>query len=318
MAASLPSPSLLMLAWLAGGLFALAGALTYAELGAMFPRAGGVYVYLYEAFGALPAFLYGWTMLLVALCGGCAAVAVGFADYLSHFFPGLGVDHVLLTVPIGATAWRVSAGQIVAVASLVILGVINYIGVKSGSAANAVLTAAKIMGLVILPVAAVVTWRGGAAWTPIVPPSIASPAAGFGVAMIAVLWANDGYYFLTYAAGEVRNPRRNLPRALIYGLLGVMAIYLLVNLAYFVALPIDQIAGTSRIAVRTSRSCWSRPGPRCSPSRARTSSSSPMWYSPRCSSAFSAVWRFSGSAARGLMRNALTGCGGIRSCRRSS
>ena len=250
MAASLPSMPLIMLAWLLGGLFALAGALTYAELGAMFPRAGGVYVYLYEAFGALPAFLYGWTMLLVALCGGCAAVAVGFADYLSHFFPALGVDRILVAMPIGSVIWKVSAGQIVAVASLVILGAINYVGVKSGSAANAVLTTAKIVGLAILPIAAVAAIGRVNALRIDAAVPIAAPAAAFGVAMIAVLWANDGYYFLTYAAGEVRDPKRNLPRALIYGLLGVMAIYLLVNLAYFAALPMDQIAGTSRIAER--------------------------------------------------------------------
>jgi APA family basic amino acid/polyamine antiporter len=250
MAAALPSPSLLLLAWLAGGLFALAGALTYAELGAMFPRAGGVYIYLHEAFGALPAFLYGWTMLLVALCGGCAAVAVGFADYLSHFFPALGVDHLLFALPLGGVVWKVSAGQLSAVASLVFLGAVNYVGVRSGSGANAVLTAAKILGLAFLPIVALVAGNVHPAWTPVVPAGVASPAVAFGVAMIAVLWANDGYYFLTYAAGEVRDPARNLPRALILGLLGVIAIYLAVNLAYVVALPMAELAGTSRVAER--------------------------------------------------------------------
>jgi APA family basic amino acid/polyamine antiporter len=250
MASALPSPTLLIVAWLTGGLFALAGALTYAELGAMFPRAGGVYVYLHEAFGALPAFLYGWTMLLVALCGGNAAVAVGFADYLSHFFPSLGLDRSVWTLAMGAVIWKVSAGQLVAVASILFLGAINYLGVRSGSATNAVLTMAKVLGLAILPVVAIGAAHVHPAWTPIVPPGLASPAVAFGVAMIAVLWANDGYYFLTYAAGEVRDPTRNLPRALIYGLLGVIGIYLVVNLAYFVALPMDQIAGTSRIAER--------------------------------------------------------------------
>jgi basic amino acid/polyamine antiporter, APA family len=250
MAAALPSPTLILVAWLAGGLFALAGALTYAEMGTMFPRAGGVYVYLHEAFGALPAFLYGWTMLLVALCGGCAAVAVGFADYLSHFFPSLGVDHIAIVVPIGASVWRVSAGQLVAVASLVFLGAVNYVGVRAGSGTNAVLTTTKIAGLALLPAAALLAARVHPAWTPIVPRGVASPAAAFGVAMIAVLWANDGYYFLTYAAGEVRDPTRNLPRALTIGLLGVIAIYLTVNLAYFVALPMQDLAGVSRVAER--------------------------------------------------------------------
>jgi APA family basic amino acid/polyamine antiporter len=216
----------------------------------MYPRAGGVYVYLAEAFGPLPGFLYGWTMLLVALCGGCAAVAVGFADYLSHFAPALGVDRILWAVPLGSIVWKVSAGQFVGVASLVFLGVINYIGVESGSATNAVLTAAKILGLAMLPIAAIIGGTAHPVWTPVVPPTVAAPGVAFGVAMIAVLWANDGYYFLTYAAGEVRDAKRNLPRALIYGLLGVLAIYLTVNLAYLFALPMDQLAGASRVAER--------------------------------------------------------------------
>jgi APA family basic amino acid/polyamine antiporter len=250
MAKSLPSPGLLLLAWGAGGLFALAGALTYAEMSTMFPRAGGVYVYLHEAFGSLVGFLYGWAMLLVVLCGGCAAVAVGFADYLSYFFPALSHAHVLLSVPIASWTWTLSAGQVVAVASLVFLGGVNYLGVRSGSGTNAVLTAAKVAGLVLLPVFAIFASRVTPAWTPVVPASVPSPFVAFGVAMIAVLWANDGFYFLTYAAGEVRDPAKNMPRALTFGLLAVMAIYLTVNLAYLVALPMEELAGTSRVAER--------------------------------------------------------------------
>jgi len=250
MAKALPSPALLLLAWTAGGLFALAGALTYAEMSTMFPRAGGVYVFLHEAFGPLVGFLYGWAMLLVVLCGGCAAVAVGFADYLSYFFPTLSHAHVLMSVPIGSLTWTLSAGQIVAVLSLVFLGGVNYLGVRSGSGTNAVLTAAKMAGLVLLPVFAIFAAKTTPVWTPIVPASVPSPFVAFGVAMIAVLWANDGFYFLTYAAGEVRDPAKNMPRALTFGLLAVMAIYLTVNLAYLVALPMSELAGTSRVAER--------------------------------------------------------------------
>ena len=250
MASVLPSPTLLLAAWGAGGLFALAGALTYAELGAMYPRAGGVYVYLKEAFGPLPAFLYGWAMLLVALSGGVAAVAVGFADYLSYFLPSLSHTRVLAAVPIGPFIWVLSAGKVVAVASILLLGAVNYLGVRSGSGTNAVLTLAKIAGLVLLPVFALAAARVSPVWTPVVPASVPSPFVAFGVAMIAVLWANDGFYFLTYSAGEVRDPTRNLPRALTFGLLAVMAIYLAVNLAYLAALPVDELAGTSRVAER--------------------------------------------------------------------
>jgi APA family basic amino acid/polyamine antiporter len=250
MAAALPSPVLILVAWAAGGLFALAGALSYAELAAMYPRAGGVYVYLREAFGSLPAFLYGWAMLLVALSGGVAAVAVGFADYLSYFSPALSHANVIATVPLGSITWTLSAGKIVAVLSILVLGGVNYLGVRSGAGTNAVLTVAKIAGLVLLPIFALVASRVTPVWTPIVPPDVPSPLVAFGVAMIAVLWANDGFYFLTYSAGEVRDPTRNLPRALTFGLLTVIVIYLTVNVAYLVALPMTELASTSRVAER--------------------------------------------------------------------
>lgn len=250
MAASLPSPVLLLAAWAAGGLFALAGALTYAEMSAMYPRSGGVYVFLREAFGSLPGFLYGWAFLLVVLSGGVAAVAVGFADYFSSFFPWFSTKHVLLHVPIGASGWSLTAAQVVAVASILFLGGVNYVGVRSGSGTNAVLTAAKMAGLVLLPIFAITSAKVSPQWTPIVPAGLPSPWVAFGIAMIAVLWANDGFYFLTYAAGEVRDPTRNLPRALTFGLLTVLAIYLTVNLAYLFALPMEELRGTSRVAER--------------------------------------------------------------------
>ena len=250
MAAALPSATLILLAWVCGGLFALAGALTYAEMSAMFPRAGGVYVFLSEAFGPLAGFLYGWSMLLVVLSGGVAAVAVGFADYLSYFFPSLAHANVLARVPLGSVTWTISAGQIAAVVSIAILGGINYLGVRSGSGTNAIFTAAKIAGLALLAVFALLYARVTPDWTPVVPAAVVSPFVAFGIAMIAVLWANDGFYFLTYAAGEVRDPTRNIPRALTIGLLSVMAIYLAVNVAYLVALPMQELAGTSRVAER--------------------------------------------------------------------
>src|SRR6185436_4805542 len=126
MAEALPSPALLLVAWLSGGVIALTGGLTYAELGAMYPRSGGVYVYLREAFGPLLAFLYGWAALLIFFSGGIAAVSVGFADYVSYFAPALSPSRVLwsLATPIGA--WVVSPAQIVAVTAIAALGAINY------------------------------------------------------------------------------------------------------------------------------------------------------------------------------------------------
>jgi basic amino acid/polyamine antiporter, APA family len=250
MATALPSAPLLLAAWVVGGLFALFGALSYAELSTMFPRSGGVFVFLKEAFGPLTAFMYGWAMLLVVLTGGVAAVAVGFADYLSYFLPALGPGHALASIAAGSWTWTLTPDKIVAVVSIVSLGAINYLGVRSGSLTNSVLTAAKIAGLAALVLFAVAAARVTPVMTPIVPPGVASPFVAFGIAMIAVLWANDGFYFITYAAGEVRDASRNLPRALTWGLLSVMAIYLATNVAYLVALPMDELAGTSRVAER--------------------------------------------------------------------
>lgn len=248
MAAALPSPTLLMLAWVAGCLFAVFGALTYAEMATMFPNSGGVYVFLREAFGPLFGFLYGWATLLVVLAGGIAAVAVGFADYFSYFVPALSPARVVAEIPLPGGTLRIAASQLVAVAAIVLLGGINYLGVRSGSRTNAVLTVAKVTGLALLPIFAIAAGRVAPEWTPVVPADVASPIAAFGVALIAVLWTVEGYYFLTYAAGEVRDPARTLPRALATGLVLVMGIYLIVNLAYLHALPLDALRGTTRVA----------------------------------------------------------------------
>jgi len=230
MAAKLPSPTLLLVAWASGGVLALTGGLTYAELGSMFPKSGGVYVYLREAFGPLPAFLYGWAAFLVFWSGGIAAVAVGFAEYMRYFAPQL-------------------PASLLAVAAIVTLGGINYVGVRTGNAANVVLTIAKVSGLAALPAIAVFFAKTTPQWTPVVP-AIPSPLAAFGVAMIAVLWTNDAWYCVTWIAGEMKRPERDLPLSLVYGIGLLTVIYLTVNVAYFYALPITEIAGTTRIAER--------------------------------------------------------------------
>jgi APA family basic amino acid/polyamine antiporter len=240
MAGVIPSASLLVAAWVSGGLLALTGGLTYAEMGAMFPRSGGVYVFLKEAYGPLPAFLYGWAALFVVISGGIAAVAVGFATYLAYFIPELSTTSL---AGVGGT-------KLVAAAMILILGAINYRGVRSGNLVNVVTTAAKIGGLVALPVMAIVASRVHPAFLPVVPSTLARPAASFGVAMIAVLWTYEGWYFVTYAAGEIKEPQRNMPRALLYGLLLLTAIYVMVNIAYLYALTIDEMKGVTRIAER--------------------------------------------------------------------
>src|SRR5262249_43316479 len=147
-------------------------------------------------------------------------------------------------------AGPIAAHQLVAAASILLLGAINYVGVRSGSGTNALLTVAKVTGLLLLVGFAVASPRVTPVWTPLVPEQVASPLGAFGVAVIAVLWAAEGYYFLTYAAGEVRDPARTLPRALTVGLSAIALIYLAANLAYLYALPMEELRGTTRVAER--------------------------------------------------------------------
>jgi APA family basic amino acid/polyamine antiporter len=251
MAVNIPSASLLLTAWTLGGLFAIAGGLTYAEMGAMFPRSGGVYVFLKEAYGPLLAFLYGWAALLVVLSGGIAAVAVGFAEYVRYFVPSVSAAHVIATMPMPlGTPLTISTAKLVAVGSIVALGTINYVGVRSGNLTNAIFTIAKVAGLAVIPLMAIAFGRVHPQFTPIVPPDLHRPFASFGVAMIAVLWTYEAWYFIMYAAGEIRDPQKNVPRALMCGTLVLTSIYLVVNIAYFYALRIDEMKGVTRIAER--------------------------------------------------------------------
>lgn len=248
MVAELPSTVLVLAAWTAGGLLAMAGGLTYAEMGSMYPRSGGLAVYLAEAYGPVWGFLFGWACLLVILTGSVATVAVGFAEYFSYFVPALGTDRILFTLGMPWGAWSISAGQLVAAGSIVIITAINYVGVQSGTLANSVITVAKVALLVLLPLLALVYMRVDPVFTPVVPPDALRPLASFGVMMIAVMWTYEGWYYVAFAAGEIKDAARTVPRALIYGTLALTAIYLSVNLAYVYALTIEEMSGVTRIA----------------------------------------------------------------------
>lgn len=249
MAKVLPHPGLILLVWLAGGLLTLAGALTYGELGVLFPRAGGLYHFVKEAYGPLMGFLYGWTAFLVIMSGGNAAIAVAFGEYLGSFLPWFATQHVLLAVPIGSWTWTLSGGQVAAVLALLLLTAVNHFGLKEGAWVQNTLTVIKIGAIVGLIAV------GLFAPAPVTPNLFgpASPISGgllaaFGVAMIAALWTYDGWYGLTCSAGEMRDPGRSLPRGLILGTAAVMLMYLLLNLVYARALPVAAMAETPRIA----------------------------------------------------------------------
>jgi APA family basic amino acid/polyamine antiporter len=240
------TPMLVLAAWLAAGLMSLAGALTYAELGAMLPEAGGEYNYLRAAYGQLPAFLDGWMRAVVA-SAGVAALGAGFATFLSAIVP-------LNTVWASTTLhlfgrdipWQLGVKEVVALAMIAVFGIANCAGVAFGGRLQTALTGAKVLGILIIIAGAFFFSNGSSSHLSAASiqrsAQAISPLTAFGAAVLSALWACDGWAFMPMVAGEVKNPGRNVPRALIVGVLSVLALYALVNLAYFYALPFDQVA----------------------------------------------------------------------------
>jgi APA family basic amino acid/polyamine antiporter len=249
-ARAIPHPGLIIAAWALGGVVSLAGALTFAELGAAFPGSGGLYVYLREAYGPLPAFLYGWLNFVAYQTGVIAALAVGFAEYLGHFAPGLGIDHVVLGSG-EEGSWSVSAGQLMAALAILVLTAVNVRGLTLGKRVQNVVTALKVLALLVFVVLGLLADPARAA-------APAAPAgglptgwlAGLGVALVAVLWTYDGWLNVPNVAEEMRDPRRALPRALVGGLAIVTVAYVLTNVAYLRALPLAELQGEVRVAER--------------------------------------------------------------------
>ena len=248
MARRLPHAGWILAVWLAGGLLSLAGALTYGELGALFPRAGGIYHYLKEAYGPLPGFLYGWTGFLVIMSGGNAAIAVGFGTYLGAFVPFFGVDHVLLTLPVGAWTWTLNGAQLAAAGAVVALTAINARGLAAGAGAQNALTWLKAAAIGALVLAGfLLPAKVDPEWTAPFPGGAASLLVLLGVAGVSALWTYDGWYGATFSAGEMRDPGRSLPRGLIYGTVAVTLVYLAINVVYARALSPAGMAASARI-----------------------------------------------------------------------
>lgn len=245
MARTLPHAELLLLVWLAGGLLTLAGALTFGELGALFPRAGGQYQYLKEGYGTLAGFLYGWAAFFVIFGGGVAAIAVGFAEYLGTFLPFLSGENVL-AAPFGENGWTLSGRSVAAVVAIVVLTAVNALGLREGANVQNALTVLKLALVVGLGLVGFVAADRGADPAVLVPQT--GLLAAFGVAMIGALWAYDGWNNAAMVAGEMRDPGRTLPRGLFIGTATITALYLLLNAFYLRALPMSEVAGAPRIA----------------------------------------------------------------------
>jgi APA family basic amino acid/polyamine antiporter len=222
--------------WIAGGIISLLGALSVAELGAAMPQAGGQFAYLREAYSPLWGFLYGWTAFMVINTASIAAIAVAFAKYMGYFF-------------------ELGGGEIktIAIVSIILLTLLNCFGIKCGAWTQNIFTFAKMAALLALIVLSF-TLRDWAStnFQPLFSnQSFSSLLGPLGLAMVAALWAYDGWIEITYVAGEVKNPQRNMPLSIIYSTVIIIAFYILVNLAYIHVLSVGKMAGSELVGSAT-------------------------------------------------------------------
>lgn len=234
------SPELMLLVWVVGGILSLFGALSLGELGAAFPQAGGIYIYLREAYGSLIAFLFGWTLFLVIDSGSVATLAVAFSTkYLPYFFPSL--------QPTGSSIpW---ACKLISIALIALLATVNYLGVKKGAFLMNFLTSIKFVAL--LGVSAIIfLFAKGSMSNLLSTSSTPQPASGsilggFGVALVAALWAYKGWETASFSAGEIKNPEKKLPLGVFIGSILVVILYVLANMAYLYVFPTEIMADES-------------------------------------------------------------------------
>ena len=249
-ATPLPSPILFFLVWVFGAVISMFACFAFAELGSMFPDSGGQYIYLREAYGDLPAFLYGWMLFSVANGGTIAALAVASAAYMGQIIPVISQEHVLFTLA-GISFTR---AHLVGLILIAVLTYVNVVGLRWGALLQNVSTWTKFSAMAAFVFLGFVVGKGN--WI-----HFAQPAGGLtmgmspgqlvsalGVGLIAVFWAYDGWVYITWVAGEVKNPRRNVPLAMVLGVLAVAAIYIAMNMTYVYALPLTEVAKHETIA----------------------------------------------------------------------
>lgn len=253
-AATVQVPGVMLFVWVLTGILTLAGALTNAEIANEIPDAGGQYVFFRVLYGDLLAFLFGWSAFIVYQTGSIAAIAVAFARYFGYF-----VD--LPVLPPSIEAWQLPlignihpfeaiGVKLVAIGAILLMAVINYLGVQFGGFVQNLFTSAKILAIGGIIVLSIGFGSGNAAnffplWGE---PASGNLLTAIGVAMIATLWSYDGWNSLTFMAGEVKNPRRTIPLALVLGTIAIIFIYVLTNIAYLYILPIEQIASSKLVA----------------------------------------------------------------------
>lgn len=244
-ARALGTPELFLMVWVLGGLLSFSGALCLAELGAMMPRSGGMVVYLRESYPPIVAYLYGWTESIFVQPGSLAAIAMICTSYLGYFLPSVSLDNVVIDIGIQ----QISTQHLAVYVILISLGTANYFGVRFGGLISNISTFAKIGALATLVILALVV---GGDWNHFSMPSASTGEinlfSALGVAMIGTLFSYNGWYNTNNVAGEVKDPRRTLPLAIIIGLSVCTFVYLVVNWAYLYVMSIDEIAASERIA----------------------------------------------------------------------
>ncbi|HZR30495.1 MAG TPA: amino acid permease [Terriglobales bacterium] len=255
-AGPLPHPVLFLMVWVVGGVVSLFACFAFAELGAMFPDSGGHYVYLREAYGDLPAFLYGWMLFFISNGGTIAALGVASAAYLGEAIPAISKEHVVWA----AFGLQLTRAHLVALAGVALVTVTNMIGLRRGAILQNIATWMKFAAMVVFVLFGLTIGKGS--WSHFsADPNAGARGSGllmglglwqmlpaFGVALIAVFWAYDGWVYITWVSGEMKDPQKNLPRAIVFGVLIVGAIYVAMNLVYLYALPIKEIASTETVA----------------------------------------------------------------------
>jgi APA family basic amino acid/polyamine antiporter len=253
------SPSTVFLVWIFGGLLSLFGALTYAEMAAALPEAGGEYVYLSAAYGPFWGFVYGWTQMWVAKSASIATLATGFFYYLANFWPQL--NEVAAAVPgrLGPNGGplEIRYGQLFGMALILGLAWLNFYGVRIGGGVQVAVTIVKVALILGIVVIGLSSGRGGH-YSEAIPAT--GGLTGFFAALVAALWAYDGWNNVSMVASEIRNPARNLPLALIGGMVLIILVYLLANAAYFYVLRPAEVAGSERVAADVMRHVLGPPG----------------------------------------------------------
>jgi APA family basic amino acid/polyamine antiporter len=248
-AETLPTPGGVLLVWILGGLLALTGALSCAELSASLPYAGGDYIYIREAYGKLMGFLSGWSSFLVTFSGAIAFLAVGFNGFMSFFFPVLGSQEAIFSATILGLWINVTVGTLFSVIVVMMISGLHCLGVRQGTVTQNILTTLKIGSLLGILILGVSFGKGNTAhFSPLFDWQKITNFSVFAAAFIPAIFAYSGWNAVIYIAGEVKDPEKNLPRALLWANLIVIALYLAVNVVYIYGVPVTEMKGALRVS----------------------------------------------------------------------